>query len=280
MLAATQNEQEPYTYASLGGEALYLNDAPPLQKRASFRDCENCPEMIVVPAGSFRMGSPPSEPNHEKDEQPQHEVAFEKSFAVGKFEITRAQFETFVKATGHDTGTTCTLWDGTRYIAREGHNFANPGLDQSPDHPALCLSWNDARAYTDWLAQRTGLNYRLLTEAEWEYAARAGHQTPYVSGDILDAASVNFANTQTRPVGSFTANAFGLHDTQGNAWEWTQDCYSKTYDAPVTADDCERTYRGGGWANQAKDLRFATRGTNAPDKRVNIFGLRVARDLP
>ena len=179
VLAATQNEQEPYTYASLGGEAIYLS--PPraepvvaVPEAKSFRDCPDCPDMIEIPAGRFTMGSPESERGREKDEGPQHLVTIPAPFAAGKFEITRAQYMQFVNATGHDTGNRCTLWDGTRYASTEGKAVSDPGFAQSDDHPATCLSWNDAQAYVAWLSKRAGQPYRLLSESEWEYAARAG----------------------------------------------------------------------------------------------------------
>ena len=288
VLNATNNEQEPYTYASLGGEAIYLKppvDAPQVQGPQTFRDCPDCLEMVVVPAGQFVMGSADDEPDHEKDEGPQHDVTIPKAFAVGKFEITRAQYEEFVTATGYDVGNTCSQWTGTAFHPTESSTFLSPGLKQSGEHPATCVSWRDAKAFAKWMSKRSGFTYRLLTEAEWEYAARAGSSDPFATGQILDATSVNFNNTTTNPVGQHAANAFGLHDMQGNVWEWTEDCYAQNYaDAPVEGSafvepNCERTYRGGAWANSAKDLRFATRGTNDADKRVNIFGIRVARDL-
>ncbi len=294
VLNATQNEQEPYTYASLGGEAIYLkapvsqpivleNNQPP--KPTTFRDCPDCPDMVVVPAGQFRMGSPASEPDHEKDESPQHDVKIQNSFAVGKFEVTRNQYETFLKATSYDPGNICSLWTGTRYTPAHGNNVINPGFTQTPDHPATCVSWRDAKAYAKWLSKRTGFDYRLLTEAEWEYVARAGVSSAFAKGTILDATEVNFNATSTVPVGKYSANAFGLHDTQGNVWEWTEDCYAPDYSKAASDGSahqdlgCERSYRGGAWANRAKDMRFATRGTNDADKRVNIFGIRVARAL-
>lgn len=290
VLTSTKNEQEPYTYASLGGEAIYLK--PPVAvvqpslsaQPLTFRDCAKCPEMIVIPAGDFVMGSPDDETDRDADEGPQHEVSISKPFAVGRYEITVAQFRDFVTSTGHDIGTSCSEWDGKGFVIKSGGNFQNPGTEQGSDHPATCVSWRDAKAYVEWLSQRTHFNYRLLTEAEWEYAARAGSTSPYSTGENLDAKNVNMNGKGSQPVGQLTPNKFGLYDMQGNVWEWTEDCYAKTYSkAPAdgsafVSPGCERTYRGGAWANVAKDMRFATRGVNADDKRVNIFGLRVARD--
>jgi formylglycine-generating enzyme required for sulfatase activity len=286
VLAATGNEQEPYTYASLGGDALYLTPPSQLPAVQTFRDCGDCPEMVVVRPGTFLMGSPEDEPQRDPDEGPQHEVTIARSLAVGRFEVTRDEFDAFVKDANHDTGKRCTLWTGKAFVGREGHNVDNPGFAQTGKHPATCLSWHDAKDYVAWLSRRSGQTYRLLTEAEWEYVARAGIVAPYASGAQFDPASANGQSSATQAVGLSAANAFGLYDTQGNVWEWTEDCHSNDYaKAPIDGSaaqgsaDCERTYRGGGWSNMAKDLRFATRGVGGADTRVNIFGLRVAREM-
>jgi formylglycine-generating enzyme required for sulfatase activity len=291
VLSETKNEQDPYTYASLGGQPIYLNppsaevDPGKLKPLQTFSDCEKCPQMVVIPPGEFTMGSPEDEPDHEKEESPQHKVVIARAFAVGKFEVTVGQFAEFLSTTNYDIGNTCSQWNGKRYVATEGSNFFKPGFDRTNNHPATCISWLDAQAYVQWLSQQTGQSYRLLTEAEWEYAARAGATTAFVSGDILDIEKVNFGGKGQQRVGQYQANAFNLYDMQGNVWEWTQDCYTDSYaNAPADGSafetpGCERSYRGGAWANASKDVRFATRGTNAEDKRVNIFGLRVARDL-
>jgi formylglycine-generating enzyme required for sulfatase activity len=290
VLASTANEQEPYTYASLGGEAIYLKPPVaaaltlPSNTPLTFRDCAKCPEMVVIPAGEFVMGSPNDETDHEKDEGPQHLVAIAAPFAVGRYEVTVAQFQEFLTATKYDAGAVCSLWDGKLYIDKTGRNFENPGFEQTPGHPATCVSWNDAKAYVSWLSKRTGFSYRLLTEAEWEYAARAGSTAPYSTGESLNAKNVNMSGEGTQPVGQFAPNRFGLYDMQGNVWEWTEDCYAPNYDQAsvdgraFVTPGCERTFRGGAWTNLAKDMRFATRGTNNPSWRVNIFGLRVAKD--
>jgi formylglycine-generating enzyme required for sulfatase activity len=331
VLSATGNEQEPYTYASLGGEAIFLS--PPRAQSATaateewklvsdsanvplleafrdkyrhdavfltlatdrlaqiagpkvIKDCADCPDMVTIPAGRFVMGSPPHEKHHQPDEGPQHDVSLARAFAVGKFEVTVAQFKAFIDATGHDMTGGCSIWNGTRFVAQSDNNFGNPGFAQTNAFPATCLSWRDAIAYVDWLSQRSGKPYRLMSEAEWEYVARAGTQTAYLSGDAPNRGEMNFKSAAPQPVGQYAANAFGLHDTQGNVWEWTQDCYHKTYDATPTdgaaasnIPNCKRIYRGGAWSNEERDLRLAARGGNSEGLRVNIFGLRVARDL-
>jgi formylglycine-generating enzyme required for sulfatase activity len=290
VISETNNEQDPYTYMSLGGEAIYLKPAlggaqsSKLKPLQTFTDCAKCPQMVVMPAGEFIMGSPDDEPDHEKDESPQHLVKIAKPFAVSKYEVTVGQFAEFLASTDYDVGKLCTQWNGKKYISVQNSNFFKPGFDRTNNHPATCLSWKDAKAYTQWLSKLTGFSYRLLTEAEWEYVARAGTKTAFVTGDILEADKVNFGGKGLQRVGQYQPNAFNLYDTQGNAWEWTEDCYAKTYDdAPADGSayvvpNCERIYRGGAWANVEKDMRFATRGTNADDKRVNIFGMRLARD--
>jgi formylglycine-generating enzyme required for sulfatase activity len=239
---------------------------------------------VVMPVGQFLMGSPDDEPDHEKDESPQHLVTITKPFAVSKYEVTVGQFAEFLATTNYDVGKLCTQWNGAKYVMIQNSNFFKPGFDRTNNHPATCLSWQDAKAYAQWLSKQTGFNYRLLSEAEWEYAARAGSTSAFVTGDILESGKVNFGGKGLQRVGQYPPNAFNLYDMQGNVWEWTEDCYAKTYaNAPVDGSafvtpDCERTYRGGAWANAEKDMRFATRGTNAEDKRVNIFGMRLARD--
>jgi formylglycine-generating enzyme required for sulfatase activity len=327
VLSATANEQEPYTYASLGGEAVYINpprtnadsaaaqewqlvaasnsatvlqafrdkyhndpvyralaeerlaflQKPPSSGAQDFADCDDCPKMVVVPKGRFVMGSPGDEPGREKDEGPQRDVNIIRNFAVSKFEITFQQYNAFVQATGHDPGKSCLIFDGTRFKVRTGADFSNPGFVQTGRHPVTCVSWQDARAYAVWLSRKTGFKYRLLTEAEWEYAARAGVTSAFMAGDVLGPKDANFNSSATQPAGHFAANGFGLHDMQGNVWEWTEDCHFPDYFA---APGCERSYRGGAWANISRDVRFAARGTNRANMRVNIFGIRVARDLP
>ena len=338
VLIATQNEQTPYTYASLGGEAIYLNPPRLLPQSTSlvaqewqlvsssnsasvieafrnkyatdalysglanerlallqpnptpkaittFRDCAECPEMLVVPKGRYIMGAPANEPGFDAMEGPQHPVTISADFAVGKFEVTLAQFKAFAADSGHTPATSCLLWNGTTWKKQEDRSYLKPGFAITEKQPAVCLSWDDAKAYVDWLSSHTGGKYRLLTEAEWEYAARAGSTGAFVSGDQLSADQAKFESTTPAEVGGYAPNAFGLYDMLGNAWEWTQDCFSPNYDnassdgSAFVAADCKRTYRGGGWANAMKDLRVASRGFNAPELHVDIFGLRVAKTL-
>ncbi|MBK7675778.1 MAG: formylglycine-generating enzyme family protein [Candidatus Accumulibacter sp.] len=238
---------------------------------AFFRDCADCPEMVIVPAGRFTMGAPASEEGSDDGERPQHLVTV-KSFALGRSEVTVADFERFVKASGYRSDAERNtrvrgFGDGCyTYISRPsgweaGRSWHDPGFKQGAANPAVCVSWNDAQAYAAWLSKRTGRIYRLLSEAEWEYAARAGTTTSRYWGEDPNHAC-KFANVadralavkgplfsqsgeaatihdcddrhaETAPVGSFRPNAFGLYDMLGNVWEWTQDCGINRYaDAP------------------------------------------------
>jgi formylglycine-generating enzyme required for sulfatase activity len=293
----------------------------------SFRDrladsqpCPMCPEMVVVPAGTFTMGSPDSEIGHNADESPQQTITFSKPFAVGKFHVTVGQFKAFVDNTKYEAGSKCNAYDfeGGRYSEKEGRSWDRPGFKQDSDaHPAVCLSWNDAKAYVDWLARKTGKAYRLLTEAEWEYAARArtkpGTYPRYSFGNAFDNEEKKLCDygngadqstkkslplknrtfarcpdgyVYTSPVGSFLANGFGLYDMQGNAWQWTDDCWHNSYAVARpdgtfrTAGDCDlRVVRGGSWLDKPLDLRAALRNRIARADRYYNIGFRVARTL-
>ena len=284
-----------------------------LQPKDSFKECDTCPEMVVVPPGSFTMGSPQSETDRQDDEGPQHLVGFKRQFAVGKFEVTIDQFAAFTKETGYDAGSKCwTLEDGTTE-ERIGRSWRNPGYAQDASHPAACLNWNDAKAYLGWLAKKTGKDYRLLTEAEWEYATRArttpGSAPRYFFGDdetlmcgygngadqtakkIFPVSAVPFfpcsdGYAYTSPVGSFMPNGFGLYDMHGNVGEWTEDCYNDNYEGASvdgsawTSGACDRrVVRGGDWALDPGSLRAAMRDSYATDLRNHEDGFRVARTL-
>ena len=209
-----------------------------------FRDCDECPEMVVVPAGSFMMGSPASEAGRDADEGPQHRVTIARPFAVGKFEVTFAEWDACVAAGG------CKHMPGDE---RGGRG----------KRPVTNVSWdNITKEYLPWLSPRTGKAYRLLTEAEWEYAARAGTTTRYAFGDTISKSQAQYSESilgsagRTVEAGSFPANRFGLHDMHGNVWEWVQDCWNGSYNgAPSdgsawTTRDCSlRVLRGGSWVS-------------------------------
>lgn len=261
-------------------KAAPTNPAP-----QSFRDCPNCPEMVTVPAGEFLMGSPESERGRGKDEGPQHKVTIARPFAVGKFEVTFAEWDACVAEGG------CTNKPGDEGWGRGRH-------------PVINVSWHDAVQYTAWLSKKTGKAYRLLSEAEWEYAARAvtkatDPSTPFSTGATINYRQANYdANftygsgqqglyrQKTVDVGSLPRNAFGLHEMHGNVWEWVQDCYKPSYEgapddgSPVTERDCSlHILRGGAWNYYPKLLRSAYRYATAPEVRLNNAGFRVARAL-
>lgn len=274
-----------------------------------FRDCPECPEMVVIPAGNFTMGSPESHqawavtrgatPGSVSDESPQHHVTL-RSFALGKHDVTRGDYAAFVRETGHLAPAGCYDNGNPNSKNRVGASWQNPGFTQTDRDPVVCVSWADARAYVFWLNGKVrplvsteGVGpYLLPSEAEWEYAARAGTTTLFWWGDDDgDAPSRAWYNTnsrgQTHPVGSKPANAFGLYDIVGDVWQWTEDCYADNYaNAPTdgsaaeSGSTCLRVDRGGSWFYPAWLLRSATRERNPADYRDAVMGFRVARRLP
>ena len=277
-----------------------------------FRDCPTCPEMVVVPAGTFLMGSDRRDDESQDDERPRHRVTVDR-FALGVHEVTRDEYAAFVAETGRGEGKRCTAMDLTAEGVRfhPDASWRTPGYQQAGDHPVACVSWEDAQAYVRWLGAKTGNEYRLPSEAEWEYAARAGTTTRRFWGDDAED-GCTYANgadrtvTQrfddwptsrvadctdgviwTSPVGAFAANAFGLHDMLGNLWEWVEDCWHDDYDeAPgdgsawTRGGACgRRVLRGGDWGGRPDTLRSATRWAVLADFPRDDFGFRVARTL-
>jgi formylglycine-generating enzyme required for sulfatase activity len=271
-----------------------LSTAPvvgPEPNPAVIRDCEQCPELVLIPAGTFVMGSPANEPGHQQHEAPQHEVSIAAPFAIGRFEVTFAEWDMCVKEGG----------------CRHEPDDEGWGRERMP---AINVAWRDiAEQFLPWLASKSGKAYRLPSEAEWEYAVRAGGGGDAAYGSAADAnALCGYANTadesgqvsgpggtgigcrdgfvNTAPVGSFKPNPWGIHDLSGNVWEWVADCWNESYDdAPAdgsawTAGDCGlRVVRGGSWSSAAAKLRAADRGWNRPDGRGPSIGFRVARKL-
>ncbi len=240
-----------------------------------FKECSDCPEMIVAPAGRFTMGSPAGQGGD--SERPAHEVTIAKPFAVAKFALTFDE------------------WDGCA-----AHGDCNPHVSDKKwgrgRRPTINVSWDDAQTYVKWLSRITGKDYRLLSEAEYEYAARAGTETKYPWGDDIkldgkpmancDGCGGEWGSKQTAPVGSFPANAFGLYDMVGNVWEWTEDCWHEHYDgaptdgSPWTSGDCDTpVVRGGSWSLFPDNLRSALRSGADSDLRADSLGFRVARTL-
>jgi formylglycine-generating enzyme required for sulfatase activity len=261
---------------------------PALKPGRVFRDCADvCPEMVVVPAGTFTMGS-----WYNSAEKPPHQVSIQRPFAVGKFEVTRGEFATFVRETGGSVGDKCHTLDGGKWQERSGRSFRNPGFQQDDRHPAACISWEDAIDYVGWLSRKTDKTYRLLTEAEWEYAARAGTTTHYAFGDSISKSQAQFSENswgragKTVRVGSFEPNAFGLYDMHGNILEWVQDCWNDSYNgAPAdgsawTSGDCNfRLLRGGSWLDTRIGVGSPVRYFISTGHRSSGLGFRVARTL-
>jgi formylglycine-generating enzyme required for sulfatase activity len=255
-----------------------------------FKDCVDCPEMVVIPAGSFQMGSPSYEGGRSDDEGPVHEVGVS-AFALGRAHVTRAQFAAFVRQTGYQTGNGCRIYDGKEWVDNKRANWRDPGFAQDDDHPVVCVNWNDASAYAQWLGDRTGKNYRLPSEAQWEYTARAGTRTARWWG-TKDAACMKANSNRcivwATSVDQHVANAWGLKDMLGNTWQWVQDCYHDNYqgapsDGSAWESSCSgetrRVLRGGSRYINPPFVRSAFRLDFTPDNRYYSGGFRLARTL-
>lgn len=277
----------PSALAGLVAAVLFgAGDTAQAQTRTAgqvFRDCADvCPEMVVVPSGSFVMGSPAGDGGG--NEQPQRTVNFARPFAVGRFEVTFAEWDACA------TAGACRRGVLSRYI--DGFTTSNTDPDWGRGRrPVINIGWGDAQTYVRWLSTRTGQPYRLLSEAEWEYSARARTTTLFSTGDTLTPQDAHFALSNiwgTVPVGSFEANAFGLHDMHGNVSEMVEDCWNETYSgAPAdgsawTQGDCNRRgLRGGSWRS-AYDLFSSHRSTASVEEGAgsgSSRGFRVARSL-
>jgi formylglycine-generating enzyme required for sulfatase activity len=239
----------------------------------SFKDCPECPEMVAVPPGGFTMGSPADEPERSNSEGPQHEVRIAKPFAVSKFEVTFEEWDACV---------------GSGVCPNVPDRWGRGQM------PAINVSWSDAKRYLGWLSRSAGKEYRLLTEAEWEYAARAGAVTSYSWGADpgksranCDGCGSRWDLEQTAPVGSFKPNPFGLYDMHGNVWEWVEDRWHDSYQgAPVDGSawlkgtsPSYRVVRGGSWRNSSGLIRAAVRAKRAAGVRFDTLGFRVARTI-
>ena len=241
----------------------------------TFQDCAECPKMVVVPSGSFTMGSSRGEAHHEDDEEPLHRVRIAYRFAVGVYEVTFAEWYACMDAGGCGNH----IPDDMRW--GRGHR------------PVIHVSWDDAQSYVRWLSARTGKTYRLLSESEWEYVARAGTETAYSWGDSIGVNRANcdgcgsaWDDKMTAPVGSFEANAWGVYDMHGNVWEWVEDCYNDSYKGAPTdgsaweSEDCSyRVMRGGCWYYGPWFLRSADRNGYSTGNRDDFIGFRVARSF-
>jgi formylglycine-generating enzyme required for sulfatase activity len=264
-----------------------------------FRDRPGSPEMVVVPAGEFLMGASHDDSEGQKQEMPVHRVILSQPFAIGRFAVTLGQFSAFVDATGRETPNEMyTGEDGGNWVQLRDHrSFRQPGFPQEEDHPVVGVSWNDAQAYANWLTKLTGKSYRLPSEAEWEYAARAGTTTRYWWGDAASTQRANFNPPEpkvwppdrrhsTVPVDTFEPNPWGLYNVHGNTWEWCEDCWHESYDgAPqdgsawVDGEGLSRVLRGGSWYGLACHLRAAQRYWGISDWYYSDNGFRLVRSL-
>jgi formylglycine-generating enzyme required for sulfatase activity len=250
--------------------------------RDTLKDGSQCPEMVIIPAGEFWMGSDKtldSEPCY--NELPRHRVTIDEMFALGRYPVTFDEYDYFARATD-------------RKLPKDrGWGRGN--------RPVINVSWENANAYTKWLSKQTGKSYRLPTEAEWEYGARAGTKTHYWWGDTFERNRAANCSTnlweilrrvvtkKTTPVGSFEANPFGLYDTAGNVREWVEDCWHASYEGAPTdgsawleqgGGNCgKRLFRGGSWHSEPQDVRSAGRADSAPTDRYFDVGFRLAKDL-
>ena len=269
---------------------------PPRPPGSTMQDCSDCPEVRVIPAGSFQMGSTENELEREKDEGPLHTVTI-KQFALGAFPITKKQFNAFIKDTNYHFKNQCTVRVRDNIEERAGYSYMNPGFYQDDMHPVVCVNWYDAIAYASWLSKKTGKLYRLPSESEREYATRSGTTTPYYFGASISTGLANFdpgvtpissvdnPGKGTLPVESFEPNAFGLYQMHGNVAEWTQDCWNSSYEkapsngaAASTGDCSKRVLRGGAWGYRAFRLRSAYREAVLAVNRYFHVGFRVARE--
>ena len=233
-----------------------------------FRDCGACPEMIVIPTGSFIMGADENTDIANSFGKPAHRVTFHKPFAAGRYEVTYAEWSL------------CVLDQGCEHDPEE--EFGDVKL------PISNISWSDAKQYVHWLSETTGSTYRLLSEAEWEYIARAGTVTDYSFGDGISTSQANFDESigRTTHVGFYQPNEFGIYDTHGNVFEWVEDCWNKSYSgAPVdgsawiTGDCVRRVLRGGSWSSPPSGVTSYVRIRDRSNTRNPILGFRVARAI-
>lgn len=264
------------------GAAVPGIGAGPLEHEvgSSFKDCETCPDMVVTPAGRFLMGAPKAEKGHQPAEEPQHEVTVGAPLAISKYEVT------------FDAWEACALEGGCANYRPQDSGWGRGR------RPVIYVSYDDAKAYVEWLRQKSGKAYRLPSEAEWEFAARAGTSTPYATGETLAPTQANFDASSlpgsrkpgtyqgtTVEVGSFPPNPYGLHDMEGNVFEWVEDCWNNNHvgapsDASPRGGDCQRRVaKGGAWYYEAEFARPSARMSFPKGSRLNVIGFRVARPV-
>lgn len=255
-----------------------------------FRDCKAaCPDMVVLPAGTFTMGTPDDELGRQPDESPQHPVTFGKAFAISRYQVTAGEFDAYLKASG------VTIANGDTRPGREC-KAGKPRYKQGPKQPAVCVSYQDVEAYAAWLSKQTGKHYRMVSEAEREYAARGGSAgafpfplDPDAEYEISQHANVygpKDGYSWTSPVGSYPPNDFGVYDMHGNVYEWVADCYHDSYvGAPADGSAwksaaCNNVViRGNDWGEAPIFSRSGNRNNAGPTARGDWLGFRVVREL-
>ncbi|WP_244216304.1 formylglycine-generating enzyme family protein [Phytopseudomonas daroniae] len=255
-----------------------------------FKDCKDCPEMVVLPAGSFVMGTPEDELGRQPDEGPQRTVTFAKPFAISRYPVTAGELDAYIKASG------VVIKSGDERPGR-WCEAGKPSYEQGPRQPAVCIDYYEVQAYTQWLSEKTGKPYRMISEAEREYAARAGSTGPFPfpfdeEGDYQISKHANTYGpkdgyTYSSPVGSYPPNAFGVYDMHGNVYEWVADCWHKDYvgaptdgSAWIEDDSCKLAHmRGNDWGEPPIFSRSANRNDRPKTIRGDFLGFRVAREL-
>ena len=283
------------------------------------RDCENCPELAVVPPGQFAMGSAPdaAELDRTTGETPAVALSFTRPFLISRREINVGDFRRYVEATGAEPAPGCRVWLGGQWVQERDRGWRDPGFALPPrdDEPVVCVNWDDARGYAEWLSQQSGKRYRLPSEAEWEYVARGGTSYPRYWGerdsreDLVLSLACDYANVYDSsavdaqrfpwpnarcndraaalaPGAQYKPNAFGVFDIIGNAREWVMDCHTASYAgrpedgrAWTWQGGCEwKGVRGGSWASRPRDARAPARGAELTAHRQSDLGFRVARD--
>ncbi|MGA8157295.1 MAG: formylglycine-generating enzyme family protein [Rhodoplanes sp.] len=268
-----------FASAMLAASVAFADPAQDRQYKPgeTFKDCAECPEMVVIPAGSFMMGSPEHEEGRIYYEGPQHRVTFSQPFAIGKYAVTFDEWDACVAAGGCN-----------------GHQPSDANWGRGK-RPVINVSWHDAQAYIAWLKRKTGRDYHLPSEAQREYATRAGTTTPFWWGSTIMLDQANYSDDgelkgpfplQTAPVDAFEPNPWGLFQVHGNIYEWTEDCWNEDYTgAPTdgsarTSEDCaSRVTRGGSWEAYPRYLRSAFRDRYIAVNRDPHYGFRVARKL-
>lgn len=268
------------------------------------KPCALCPEMAAIAPDAFVMGvDEPGGPGDEFD-GPARRVRIAQPFAVSRYEVTVGEFRRFAEETAHPENGGCQVYEvDAWWFPDPSRSWRDPGFPQGDDHPVVCVSWSDAKAYIDWLNGRSGLTFRLLSEAEWEYLAATGALAGRADAAAVSHDSANIGQEtccgpvrqgrdrwlQTAPVGSFPADRHGLHDIRGNVWEWQEDCFHINYiGAPTDSrprltnctDASRRMVRGGSWGDGGELLAATYRLRAAVDKAYFTLGFRLARTLP